>query len=105
MKILTLWRALAVVAAPALAIAPSTGFAAHAGDPYLNVDRSNDMGNDTGNSRVEGLNDQQRNANYRGPLELRAPIDQSAHGTDRALLCAEVAAPTALFPRKAGTQG
>jgi hypothetical protein len=56
-----------------LAIAPSTGFAAHAGDPYLNVDRSNDMGNDTGDSRVEGLNDQQRNANYRGPLELRAP--------------------------------
>jgi hypothetical protein len=49
------------------------GFAAHAGNPYLNVDRSNDMGNDTGISRVEGLNDQQRNANYRGPLELRAP--------------------------------
>lgn len=73
MKTLTLLRALAIAAAPALALFPSTGFAAHAGDPYRNVDRSNDMGNDTGDSRVEGLNDQQRNENYRGPLELRTP--------------------------------
>ncbi len=73
MKTLTLLRALAIAAAPALALSPSMAFAAHADAPYRNVDRSNDMGNDTGNSRVEGLNDQQRNENYRGPLELRAP--------------------------------
>jgi hypothetical protein len=73
MKTLTLLRALAISAASVLALTPSTVFAAHAGDPYRNVDRSNDMGNDTGDSRVDGLNDQQRNENYRGPLQLRAP--------------------------------
>ena len=70
---LTLLRALAISAASVLALTPSTVFAAHAGDPYRNVDHSNDMGNDTGDLRVEGLNDQQRNENYRGPLQLRAP--------------------------------
>ena len=73
MKTLTLLRALAIAAAPAWALSPSMVFAAHADAPYRNVDRSNDMGNDTGNSRVEGLNDQQLNENYRGPLDLRAP--------------------------------
>ena len=73
MKTFTLLRALAIAATPALALAPTTVLAAHAGDPYRNVDHSNDMGNDTGDSRIEGLNNQQLNENYRGPLELRAP--------------------------------
>ncbi len=73
MKTRTLFRALAIAAAPAWALFPSMGFAAHADAPYRNVDRSNDMGNDTGDLQVEGLNDQQRNENYRGPLDLRAP--------------------------------
>jgi hypothetical protein len=65
--------ALAIAAVPALALSPNTGSAAHAGAPYRDVDRSNDTGNDTGDARVEGLNDQQRDEDYRGPLELRAP--------------------------------
>ncbi len=73
MKTLTLLRALAIAAVPALALSPNTGSAAHAGAPYRDVDRSNDTGNDTGDARVEGLNDQQRDEDYRGPLELRAP--------------------------------
>jgi hypothetical protein len=73
MKTLALLRALAIAAAPALAFSPNTGSAAHAGATYRNVDRSNDTGNDTGDSRVEGLNDQQLNEDYHGPLELRAP--------------------------------
>jgi len=73
MNILTLMRALAVAVTPAFVLAPSAGHAAHAGDPYSNVDHSNDRGNDTGDSRVEGLNGGQLNENYRGPLELRAP--------------------------------
>ncbi|MEJ0015977.1 MAG: hypothetical protein WDN25_05325 [Acetobacteraceae bacterium] len=69
----TLLRALAVAALPMMALAPSAGFAANAGDPYRNVDRSNDLGNDTGDSRVEGLNSTQLNQNYQGPVDLRAP--------------------------------
>ena len=72
MKILTLSRVFAAAIA-AFALAPSAGFAAHAGDPYRNVDRSNDLGNDTGDSRVDGLNSAQLNENYSGPVELRAP--------------------------------
>ncbi len=33
--------------------------AAHAGAPYANVDRHNDAGNDTGDSQVERLNQEQ----------------------------------------------
>jgi hypothetical protein len=54
-------------------LAPSGAYAAHAGDPYGNVDHSNDKGNDTGDSRVDGLNAGQSNQNYRGPLEVRPP--------------------------------
>ena len=75
MKILTLLRALTIAAMPAIALAPTTGFGAHAGAPYRNVDRSNDQGNDTGDSRVEGLNGGQLNENYRGPLEPRTPTN------------------------------
>jgi hypothetical protein len=71
MKTLALLRTFALAAVPALA--PAAAFAAHAGAPYTNVDHSNDMGNDTGDSRVEGLNSAQLNENYRGPVQLRAP--------------------------------
>ena len=54
-----LFRSLMLAAVPALA--PGVAFAAHAGAPYTNVDHSNDMGNDTGDSRVEGLNSAQLN--------------------------------------------
>jgi hypothetical protein len=73
MRTLTLLRNVAVMLVPAFALAPSAAFAAHAGAPYSNVDHSNDMGNDTGDSQVEGLNAGQLNENYQGPLELRAP--------------------------------
>ena len=36
-------------------------------NPYGNVDRRNDAGNDTGDSEVERLNSQQLGQNYRGP--------------------------------------
>jgi hypothetical protein len=51
----------------------SAVYAANADNPYGNVDHSNDKGNDTGDSRVDGLNSNQLNGNYRGPLELRPP--------------------------------
>ena len=41
----------------ALGIAPA--FAANARQPYSNVDKRNDRGNDTGDSQVERLNQQQ----------------------------------------------
>jgi hypothetical protein len=73
MKILTLLRGAAVAIVPAFVLAPTAGFAAHAGAPYTNVDHSNDMGNDTGDSQVESLNAGQLNENYQGPMQLRAP--------------------------------
>ena len=57
----------------ALMLAPAGAYAAHAGAPYSNVDHSNDAGNDTGDSKVDGLNASQSNENYRGPLEVRPP--------------------------------
>jgi hypothetical protein len=54
-------------------LAPGPAQAAHAGAPYTNVDHSNDMGNDTGDSQVEKLNAGQLNENYHGPLEARVP--------------------------------
>ena len=47
-----------------LALAPWPALAAHAGAPYTNVDPSNDRGNDTGDSQVEGLNQRQLDQNY-----------------------------------------
>ncbi len=47
-----------------LAFAPHSALAAHAGAPYTNVDRSNDLGNDTGDSQVEELNQRQLDQNY-----------------------------------------
>jgi hypothetical protein len=75
MNLIKLLPAAAFALAPALAIAPSPAFAAHAGAPYTNVDHSNDMGNDTGDSKVDGLNAGQLNENYNGPLQLRQPAN------------------------------
>ncbi|HEY4172041.1 MAG TPA: hypothetical protein VGM42_03370 [Rhodopila sp.] len=55
------------------AFAPSQAHAANANNPYGNVDHRNDMGNDTGDSQVEGLNAQQLDENYRGPVQMRPP--------------------------------
>lgn len=41
--------------------------AANARKPYANIDRSNDRGNDTGDSQVDRLNDMQLDRNYAGP--------------------------------------
>jgi hypothetical protein len=60
-------------AGTAIALGPSAAHAANAGNPYGNVDHRNDAGNDTGNSRVDDLNAQQLNKNYKGPLEPRPP--------------------------------
>jgi hypothetical protein len=54
--LLAIGSGLAVTARPALA--------AHAGAPYTNVDPSNDRGNNTGDSQVEGLNERQLDQNY-----------------------------------------
>jgi hypothetical protein len=64
MKTTALFAALALVAVPA--VVPSVAHAAHAGAPYKNVDKKNDAGNDTGDSKVDELNAQQLNQNYRG---------------------------------------
>lgn len=53
-----------VVATPVLA--------ANADKPYANVDRSNDKGNSTGNSRVEDLNRGQLDQNQRPAQGLGA---------------------------------
>lgn len=47
-----------------LAFTPSPALAAHAGAPYTNVDHSNDLGNNTGDSQIDGLNQRQLDQNY-----------------------------------------
>ncbi len=47
-----------------LALAPASVQAANAKNPYANVDRRNDSGNDTGDSKVDALNAAQLNQNY-----------------------------------------
>ncbi len=46
------------------AFAPRPALAAHAGAPYTNVDPTNDRGNNTGDSQIEGLNQRQLDQNY-----------------------------------------
>jgi len=48
---------------------PSVAHAANADNPYGNIDHSNDNGNNTGDSRVEGLNGQQMDGNYKGAYQ------------------------------------
>lgn len=54
-------------------LTPSPASAANADNPYGNVDHRNDAGNDTGDSRVDNLNANQLNGNYKGSLQPRAP--------------------------------
>jgi hypothetical protein len=56
-----------------MALTPSAARAANADNPYGNVDRSNDAGNNTGDSRVDNLNANQLNQNYQGTVQPRAP--------------------------------
>ena len=50
----------------ALALAAGTAVAANVNQPYQNVDKSNDKGNDTGDSKVGALNNAQTDQNYKG---------------------------------------
>ena len=77
MNPIKLLPAIAFALVPALALTPSPVLAAHAGAPYTNVDPSNDKGNDTGDSQVEGLNSGQLDETYRGPMQLRTPATQT----------------------------
>ncbi len=54
-------------AAAALLAGAASAQAANARNPYGNVDRRTDAGNDTGDSQVDRLNDMQLDRNYRGP--------------------------------------
>jgi hypothetical protein len=56
-----------------MALAPSGAHAANADNPYGNVDHRNDAGNDTGDNRVDGLNANQLNGNYKGIVQPRPP--------------------------------
>ena len=56
----------AAALAAAVFAAPSAQ-AANARNPYGNIDRSNDKGNNTGDNEVDRLNDMQLDRNYTGP--------------------------------------
>jgi hypothetical protein len=71
-KTIAYLTAFGVVVGTGCLLAPPAAQAANAGAPYTNIDRSNDRGNDTGDSRVDGLNSAQLGDNYRGPVEQRA---------------------------------
>ncbi len=58
----------AAITAAALLAGPMTAFAANARNPYGNIDRRVDAGNDTGDSQVDRLNAQQLS---RGPIGSR----------------------------------
>jgi hypothetical protein len=57
-----------------LAFPPRPALAANADAPYTNVDPRNDRGNDTGDSRVEGLNKSQTNPNYWSDAQRRGGV-------------------------------
>jgi hypothetical protein len=80
MNLIKLLPAVAFALTPALAFVPLPVLAANADAPYTNVDHSNDMGNNTGDSKVEGLNRGQLNENYHGPLQMRTPSNVPGPG-------------------------
>lgn len=55
------------------ALLPGVDLAANARNPYGNVDRRDDAGNDTGDDQVERLNEGQLDRNYRGPYVPMPP--------------------------------
>ena len=77
-------------------LTPTGAQAAHAGAPYTNVDRSNDMGNDTGDSKAESLNSSQLDQNYHGPVQLRAPA-----GEPSTVLAPQSGEPAPVIPQTA----
>ncbi len=52
--------------AAGLLFAPAVGHAANWRQPYSNVDRRTDAGNDTGDAQVPALNEAQLDRNYHG---------------------------------------
>lgn len=65
-----------LIASAAIALALSAApaaMAANAKTPYRNVDRSNDAGNETGDSKVDALNAAQLDQNYKGPYYAFTP--------------------------------
>ena len=69
--------AAATAVALTLSLAPAA-MAANARTPYRNVDRSNDAGNDTGDARVDQLNNAQLDQNYTGPRYTLPPPGSAA---------------------------
>ena len=63
--------ALALLLLAPLPLAPA--HAANWHDPYGNVDHRWDAGNDTGDSQIPLLNEQQLNQNYKGPWYIGRP--------------------------------
>jgi hypothetical protein len=87
--------AIALALAPMLAVVPTPVLAANAGAPYTNVNPSNDKGNDTGDSKVEGLNSGQLNQNYQGPVQLRTPATPAPARTTTTVIQGKAPASTA----------
>ena len=56
-------RLTVLAAASALAVLPAAAMAANAQHPYTNINRRVDAGNNTGDSQVDALNQQQLNKN------------------------------------------
>jgi hypothetical protein len=63
------YSALVVVAAVLAVALPASrpAFAANADQPYQNVNKANDAGNNTGNSQVDKLNSGQLDENQKAP--------------------------------------
>lgn len=79
-----LYRGLALACLASLGFAPVPGaaappassevqLAANARNPYGNIDRRDDAGNDTGDSQVDRLNEGQLDQNYRGSYQPMPP--------------------------------
>ena len=69
-----------------LALAPMHVRAANADHPYQNVDHSNDNGNNTGDSKVEGLNAAQLDENQRSPMQAPSVVLTQPPGTASAVV-------------------
>ena len=80
----------AALAACVAGLIPLPSHAANWHHPYTNVDRTNDAGNDTGDSQVDRLNAAQLNQNYSGPWYF--PNGRLAPGAGRSI------APPPAFP-------
>ena len=73
MRITALLTAFTLAATPAMI--PVAAHAAHAGAPYKNVNKKNDAGNDTGDAKVDQLNQAQLDklATSQPPAAASAP--------------------------------